>query len=267
MRTNLQGRGAIEVRNLTVCFNGKRRVCALSELSFSVQPQEFLCILGTTGCGKSTILNVLAGFVKPTSGEVLLDGRPIVEPNSERGMVFQRHALFPWKTARSNVEFGLKMKGIGAAERRQIADRYLHLVGLAGFEGSYPAELSGGMEQRVGIARALANDPRVLLMDEPFGSLDAQTRIMMQEKLLSIWEQFHKTVVFVTHDIDEAVFLADRLLVLTASPGQSKKEIVISLPRPRSYRITLSPDYLKLKEVAMGLIREEALKAQALHGA
>ncbi len=261
MDTVVKGQGAIEVSNLNVTFEGRRPICAVQNLSFKVSPQEFLCILGTTGCGKSTILNVIAGFIKPTLGKVFLDGEIIEETSPQRGMIFQRFALFPWKTVSGNVEFGLKMKGLDKEKRRTLAGHYIKIVGLGGFEESYPRELSGGMEQRVGIARVLANDPLVMLMDEPFGSLDAQTRLMMQELLLKIWEEAHKTVIFVTHDIDEAILLADRLLILTARPGSVKREIQVTLPRPRTYNILLSPDFIKIKEEVMELIREETIKA------
>jgi NitT/TauT family transport system ATP-binding protein len=256
-------RSAIEVRDLTVLYKGAREVTAVKELSFKVQPREFVCLLGTTGCGKTTTLNAIAGFMKPALGEVLVNGRQVQGPSSDVGFVFQRHALFPWKTVAGNVEFGPKMRGIGKHERKRIARRCIRMVGLAGFERSYPHELSGGMEQRVGIARALANEPRMLLMDEPFGSLDAQTRIMMEELLLGIWERLRKTIVFVTHDIDEAILLADRILVLTASPGRVKKEICVALPRPRDYGITLTRRFAAIKKEIMGLIREEAIQASA----
>jgi len=254
-------KGKIIVRNLSVVFKGNKGVHAIDQLNFDIQPGEFVCFLGTTGCGKSTILNVIAGFVHPTSGEVLLDAQPITAPSSERGIVFQQHALFPWKTVLANIEFGSKIHEKKKEERRLIAKRYMDLVGLSGFENSYPSQLSGGMQQRVGIARVLANNPTVMLMDEPFGSLDAQTRVIMQELLLDIWQKFHKTIIFVTHDVDEALFLADRILILTARPAQIKKEIKVSLPRPRTYEILTSQKYVSLKKAVMELIREESLKA------
>lgn len=264
MNMTIKEQGCIEVKNLTVIYPGRRYITAVENISFKVTHNEFLCILGPTGCGKSTILNVIAGFIKPNSGEVLLDGHIIDGPNSQRGMVFQRHALFPWKTVKGNVEFGLKMQGIDKEKRRTTADRYIKTVGLEGFEDSYPQELSGGMEQRVGIARVLANDPHVMLMDEPFGSLDAQTRMIMQELLLKIWEEFHKTVIFVTHDIEEAILLADRLLVLTARPGKVKKDIRVTLQRPRDYKLMCSGPFIEIREEVMELIREETIKAMSL---
>lgn len=233
---------------------------AVQDMTFEVAPGEFVCLLGTSGCGKSTILNAIAGFIRPSGGEILLDGDPVERSSREKGIVFQSHALFPWKTVISNVEFGLKMKGISKGNRAKIAQFYLTLVGLRGYESNYPTELSGGMEQRVGIARVLANDPLIILMDEPFGALDAQTRQMMQELLLKIWDEYNKTIIFVTHDVDEAIFLADRLLVLTARPARVKKEICIKLARPRNYNVLLSPDFIRIKEEVIELIREETLK-------
>lgn len=251
--------GKIEVDNLRVVFgNGDDEVTAIRDLSFTVNAGEFVCLLGTSGCGKTTILNVLAGFIPPTEGEARLDGQQLGAPSPDRGMVFQRHALFPWKTVRQNVEFGLKARGMPASDRLERAREHIGLVGLTGFEDSYPAELSGGMEQRVGLARTLAIDPLVLLMDEPFGSLDAQTRLTMQELLLGIWDRSHKTVVFVTHDVDEAILLADRILILTARPARVKEEIRVSLPRPRTYQLVTSRQFVDIKQRALQLIREES---------
>jgi NitT/TauT family transport system ATP-binding protein len=254
--------GAIAAQDLTVVFpHDNQNITAIEGLSFQIRAGEFACFLGTTGCGKSTILNVIAGFVRPTTGTVLLDEAPITQPGPERGIVFQQFALFPWRTVEGNIEFGPRMRGLPKRERKVLLDEYISLVGLSGFEKSYPSELSGGMQQRVGIARVLANDPSVLLMDEPFGSLDAQTRLMMQESLLDIWQRTKKTIVFVTHDVDEAIFLADRIYVLTARPARIKKEITVNLPRPRSFDIVTSTEYTNLKKNVLGLIREETLKA------
>lgn len=263
---NMETHGMIEAKSLTVVYSSKSPVLAVKDISFEVAPGEFVCLLGPTGCGKSTILNVIAGFIEPTAGEVLLDGRLIERPGSDRGVVFQKHALFPWKTVRGNIEFGLKMKGLAMKERRGIADYYIEMVGLDGFADNYPKTLSGGMEQRVGIARALANDPLVLLLDEPFGSLDAQTRIMMQELILGIWEELHKTIVFVTHDIDEAILLADRLLILTARPGQVGEVIPITLPRPRNFDTMTSSIFIETKRAVAQMIRKETIKAIRLPG-
>jgi len=258
---NIKERGRVSVENLSVIFDGNNNVVAVKDLSLNVRAGEFVCLLGTTGCGKSTVLNTIAGFVQPTTGSVSLDDRPTTLPGLERGLVFQRPALFPWKTVKQNIEFGLKMKGISKKHRSKIVETFVQSVGLRGFEFNYPAELSGGMQQRVDIARVLANDPLVILMDEPFGSLDAQTRVMMQELLLRIWEEFGKTIIFVTHDVDEAIFLADRILVLTARPGRVKEEIPVRLHRPRSYDVVTSQEYVHLKKKLLGLIREETVKA------
>lgn len=257
--------GRVEVKGLTIGFGeASERVVAVNDLTFSVSAGEFLCLLGTSGCGKSTILNAIAGFIAPTAGGIMVDGKPVEGPGPDRAMVFQRHALFPWKTVMGNVEFGLKMKGMGKKERQVLALHYISLVGLEGSERRYPAQLSGGMEQRVGLGRTLAVEPRVLLMDEPFGSLDAQTRVMMQELLLGIWEKSKCTVIFVTHDVEEAIFLADRIIVLTARPARVKKEIAVEqLRRPRSYDIVTTPEFIRIKEEALRSIREETLSAAA----
>jgi NitT/TauT family transport system ATP-binding protein len=204
--------------------------------------------------------------VRASGGVVLLDGAPVTEPGAERGMVFQSYTLFHWRTVQRNVEFGLQLKGMPAAERATIARRYLDLVGLSGFERSYPKELSGGMMQRVALARALANDPDVLLMDEPFGALDAQTRVLMQELLLDLWQQQPKTILFVTHDIEEALFLSDRIYVMSARPGRIKAEISVPLPRPRSFDSTSDPVFVALKREIFELIREESVKAVTMVG-
>lgn len=262
MHAYKEQRGHIEVSGLSICFGTEDDfVEAVRDLNFTVEPAEFVCLLGTSGCGKSTILNVLAGFFRPTDGRAQLDGVEISAPSPDRGMVFQRHALFPWKTVRQNVEFGLKMRGRPKEQRRERTQEFIDLVGLTGFEKRYPAELSGGMEQRVGLARTLAVDPIVLLMDEPFGSLDTQTRIMMQELLLRIWDESKKTVVFVTHDVEEAILLADRILVLTARPGTVKEEIHVELGRPRTYEMVTKSKFIRIKERALSLIREESVKA------
>jgi NitT/TauT family transport system ATP-binding protein len=249
----------IDIRNLTVVYD-RKEITAVKDLSLSVNPGEFFCFVGTTGCGKSTILNTIAGFVKPTSGKVLVNKKIVDEPGPKRGMVFQQHALFPWLTVYGNIQFGPLSTGKNKREAKQAAEKYIELVGLQGFENSYPNELSGGMQQRVGLARALANDPHLLLMDEPFGSLDAQTRITMQELLLDIWAGTGKTVIFVTHDVEEAVFLADRIIVLTARPAQVKKEVIVSLARPRKYDIMTTAKYTNIKKEVFTAIREETLR-------
>lgn len=235
-------------------------VTAVQNLSLAVEEGEFVCLLGASGCGKSTIINMFAGFLQPSAGRVLLRGQPITGIEPRCGMVFQSYALFPWKTVLGNVEFGLKMKGIAKAERRRTAERFIAMVKLAGFEDHYPAELSGGMQQRVTLARILAADPEVLLMDEPFAALDAMTRQVMQEELLQIQEQSGKTIVFITHNIDEALTLADRIVVLSARPGRVKVEIDNDLPRPRHVTIQLTPEYVALKAKVWSFVEEEVQK-------
>lgn len=253
----------IHLQDVTVAFQAREEVVAIKDLMLEVPPGEFLCILGTTGCGKSTILNVVAGFVKPTQGHAFADGREITGPNPQRGMVFQQHALFPWATVQRNVEFGPRSRGFGRKKSEEVASELLDVVGLRNFSSAYPGELSGGMQQRVGLARVLANDPALLLMDEPFGSLDAQTRTTMQELLLRIWSGTGKTVMFVTHDVDEAIFLADRIVVLTARPGHVKAEVPVSLPRPREYEIVTSRPYTDIKRNLLDVIREETMKSMS----
>ncbi len=247
---------------LSMRFRTRRgeTVSALDGISFEVKDREFAVLVGTSGCGKSTILRLVAGLLPPTAGQVLVDGRPVSGPGADRGMVFQSYTLFPWLTVRQNVEFGLRLRGVPAAARVETAEHYLTLVGLAGFERVYPKELSGGMMQRVAIARALANDPAVLLMDEPFGALDAQTRTLMGELLLRVWGEAAKTVLFVTHDIDEALFLGDRVFVMTARPGRIREEIQVPLPRPRTVDMLTGEVFVGLKRRVMALIRDEALR-------
>ena len=252
----------LTLERLTMRFRTRRGevITALEDVSFEVKDQQFAVLVGTSGCGKSTILRLVAGLVPPSEGRVLVDGRPVSEPGADRGMVFQSYTLFPWLTVQRNVEFGPRLRGVPTAARVEVARRYLAQVGLRGFERVYPKELSGGMMQRVAIARALANDPAVLLMDEPFGALDAQTRVLMGELLLRIWEDAAKTVLFVTHDIEEALFLGDRVYVMTARPGRIREEIEVPLPRPRTLDVLTSEPFVSLKRHVMQLIREEALR-------
>lgn len=247
------------LRDITMVYPARRgqAITAIDRLSLQVGEREIVSIVGPSGCGKSTLLRLVAGLIRPTSGEILLDGRRVEGPGADRGMVFQSYTLFPWLTVQGNVEFGLRLRGVGMEERRAIARRYIELVGLVGFENAYPKELSGGMMQRVAIARVLANDPEVLLMDEPFGALDAQTRALMQELLLQVWEKTHKTILFVTHDIDEAIFLGDRVYVMTARPGRIREEIPIPLPRPRTLEVTTAEPFMAIKRRVLSLIREE----------
>lgn len=261
-KLNESGKGNISVDGVHIAFRqrGAQRI-AVQDANLEISSGEFVCLLGPSGCGKSTLLNSIAGFVEPTQGSVKVDEQLVTAPGPDRGMVFQQHSLFPWKTVRENVAFGPLMAGAGRSEATSIARTFLSLVGLAAFENAYPATLSGGMQQRVGIARALAGYPSVLLMDEPFGALDAQTRVMMQENLLEIWKEFHNTVVFVTHDIDEAVFLSDRIIVMSASPGKIIADIPVTLPRPRQETLITSPEFMAIKRRCLDLIRQETTRA------
>jgi ABC-type nitrate/sulfonate/bicarbonate transport system ATPase subunit len=222
---------------------------------------DFVTILGPSGCGKSTLLRIVAGLDQPTTGQVLLDGAPVQGPGADRGMVFQSYTLFPWLTIEQNIRFGLRERLMGATEQKERSDYFINKVGLRGFEQHFPKQLSGGMQQRTAIARALANDPKMLLMDEPFGALDNQTRVLMQELLLGIWEAERKTVMFVTHDIDEAIFMANRVAVFSARPGRIKTEVAVDLPHPRHYTIKTSPEFMALKARLTEEIRTESLAA------
>ena len=226
---------ALSIRDLVKSFPREVEgdLMAIKDFSLDVEEGEFVCILGPSGCGKTTLLRMIAGLDAPTKGEILVMGNTVRGPGSDRGMVYQEFALFPWRTVRRNIEFGLEIRRVKPEERRKISSHYIELVGLAGFEDAHPYELSGGMKQRVGIARALANDPKVLLMDEPFGALDAQTRNLMQKELLRIWKETRKTVIFITHSVDEACFLADRLVIMTTRPGTIKEVFPITWERPR----------------------------------
>ncbi|MFL5059949.1 MAG: ABC transporter ATP-binding protein [Xanthobacteraceae bacterium] len=249
----------IEIEGLWKEFaKGERRVLALQDISLSVAEREFVAILGPSGCGKSTLLNMVAGFDHPTRGSVRVAGEEIVAPSPRRAVVFQEPALFPWLSVMENVVFGPKTQRQPAVDYRNRAAQIIEQVGLSGFETSYPAELSGGMRQRVGIARVLIMQPQVLLMDEPFGSLDAQTRMLMQELLLKVWERHHQTVLFITHDIEEALLLTDRVCVMTARPGRIKKSIDVGIPRPRAIEVTTSPEFNSLRREVLALIREES---------
>jgi ABC-type nitrate/sulfonate/bicarbonate transport system ATPase subunit len=234
---------------------------ALEPTSLAVADNDFICLLGPSGCGKSTLLRIVAGLDHPTSGRVLLDGVPVSAPGAERGMVFQSYTLFPWLTVEQNIRFGLREQGRPAAEQTRVARHYIARVGLEGFERHYPRMLSGGMQQRTALARALANDPKILLLDEPFGALDNQTRSLMQELLLGIWESDRKTVLFVTHDIDEAIFMANRVAVMTARPGRIKRELAIELPHPRHYTLKTSPEFSAYKAQLTEEIRAESIRA------
>jgi NitT/TauT family transport system ATP-binding protein len=257
----------VRIEHLRVRFGaGATEHLAVDDLDLELVPGEFVCILGPSGCGKSTLLNAIAGFVLPEGGRVLVDGAPVRGPGPDRGMVFQQYSLFPWKTVEGNVAFGPRMTGRSRDEARAIAHAHLEAVGLAAFARRYPGTLSGGMQQRVGLARALANAPGVLLMDEPFGALDAQTRTVMQELLLRLWSEVRNTCLFVTHDIDEAIFLADRVLVMSAAPGRILLDERIGLPRPRTAAVFADPRFLEHKRRCVTLIRDESLRAFDFQG-
>ena len=248
--------GRIDIRQLSIVLGqGREAFEAVQGLDCQIEPGQFVCILGPSGCGKSTLLGALAGHLSAKSGSLKVDSTEVAGPSPQRGMVFQHHTLFPWRTVRDNVAFGLKMRGIGKAERQREADEMLKLVGLDGFAERWPDQLSGGMQQRVEIARVLVNRPRLLLMDEPFGALDALTRLNMQELLLDIWTRIRTTVVFVTHDIDEALFLADRLLVMSARPGRIIEDLHLDFPRPRTTELVTSAEFSRLKRHCLDLLR------------
>jgi NitT/TauT family transport system ATP-binding protein len=249
----------IQGRNVNLTFRPSNRapVRALSDFDIEVGDGEFLSIVGPSGCGKSTFLNILLGLIKPDSGDLLMHGRRISGPGADRAMVFQEFGLLPWRTVQHNIELGLELKKVPGEKRRVIAERLIKLVGLSGFETHYPHELSGGMKQRVGLARALATDPDVLLMDEPFAALDAQTRDLMQAELLRIWREARKTVLFVTHQIDEAIYLSDRVMVMSKRPGRSKKIFAINLPRPRDYEMRVTREFNDLKLEIWNTLKDE----------
>jgi NitT/TauT family transport system ATP-binding protein len=254
---------AIEMRTVTKVFSEPKRgreLLVIDNISLSVEPNDFFCLLGPSGCGKSTLLNIVAGFEKPTSGEVRVGDVRVEKPGSDRGMVFQQPTLMPWLTVWENVAFHLRLKGMRKSERRQCAQEYIELVGLQGFENHHPSELSGGMNQRVGIARALLMNPSVILMDEPFGALDAQTKLEMQEELVAIWQRHRCTIVFVTHSVEEALFLGNKIAVMTARPGRIRDLIMFDHPRPRD--IT-SLAFNEVKRQVLAIIREEASRRVA----
>ena len=258
-KVNKMKKVKVQAIDLNKTFGGGNdKVVAISDLNLQVEENQFTVLVGPTGCGKSTFLYMVAGFEKPTSGKIILDGKPITKPGPDRGFVFQEFVLYPWRTVLSNVTFGLEIAGVPKEDARERAMRLIEMVGLDGFENAYPHTLSGGMKQRVGIARALAYDPEVLLMDEPFGSLDAQTRKVMQGELIRIWEKMKKTVIFVTHSVIEATYLADKIIVMTARPGRVKGIIDVDLPRPRDYT---GKRFLKIREEVLGLLEEEVMKS------
>jgi len=250
--------GHIEVEDFALSYETiEGSVEAVSNTSIHVKPGEFVSIVGPSGCGKSTLLNAVAGFLKPTSGTVIVDSEAVNGPSAERGMVFQQYSLFPWKTVRENVEFGLKMRGMPRAQRERAARTLLGLAGLEAFEKHYPERLSGGMKQRVGIVRALATGPKVLLLDEPFGALDAQTRVIMQQILTNLWQRLKISVLFVTHDIDEAILLGDRVYVMGAKPGRIKQILDVPIERPRSLDMVMERSFIDMKREIFGLLHDD----------
>ncbi|KQM79430.1 ABC transporter ATP-binding protein [Xylophilus sp. Leaf220] len=253
----------LSVRGVSRIFQGTKgqSTQALLPVDFEVRENDFVTILGPSGCGKSTLLRIVAGLDYPTTGQVMLDGRQVEGPGADRGVVFQSYTLFPWLTIAQNIRFGLRERGLPEAQQKERADYFIAKVGLRGFENHFPKQLSGGMQQRTAIARALANDPKILLLDEPFGALDNQTRVLMQELLLGIWESARKTVLFVTHDIDEAIFMANRVAVFSARPGRIKTELAVDFPHPRHYTIKTSPEFMDLKARLTEEIRAESLAA------
>jgi NitT/TauT family transport system ATP-binding protein len=251
--------GEISIRNAWICFpSSHRSVQAVKDISVDFHPGTFNTMLGPSGCGKSSLLGAIAGFVPLTQGQILVDRRPVNRPEGSRGVVFQHHNLFPWKTVRGNVEFGLKMRRVRKEERKHLTDEILERVNLGGFQHSYPDQLSGGMLQRVNLARVLVNRPTVMMLDEPFAALDAQTRLRMQELLLELWHDLKMTIVFVTHDVDEAILLSDRVLVMSRRPGRIRADFEVPLSRPRSAEQLTSEDFNRLKRYCLELLREEA---------
>ncbi len=254
----------VSIRNVDLIYenpqNGKR-FQALSQISFDVEKGEFVTIVGPSGCGKSTLLLSIDGLLRQTGGEIIIDGKPVTGPGKDRALVFQEFALMPWRTVEANTWFGLEVQGQSKRDLRKTANRFLELVGLKGFEKNYPHQLSGGMRQRVGIARALAVNPSILLMDEPFGALDAQTREIMQAELLKIWEEDRKTVFFVTHGIDEAIYLADKIIVMSSRPGRVKEIIHVNLPRPRGLEVKETAEFAKMRHRLWELLHDEAAAA------
>ena len=249
----------VEIRDLSLTYPGG--VGALQDCSLSVMPGEFIILLGPSGCGKSTLLQILAGLLKPTTGEVRIAGRVNPPPGKDRGFVFQHAGLLPWFDVYTNIEIGLRAKGLSRSQAREISEQQIRKMGLDGFGTKYPHQLSGGMQQRVGVARAFAIDPPILLMDEPFGALDAQTRVLLQEEMIRLWEGSGKTVIFVTHSIEEAIFLGDRVFVMTARPGKIREVVDVNLPRPRSEATRYTSEYLALDAKLWSMIRGDAQRA------
>lgn len=255
----------LKVTNLQKVFpaNGRKEkdLDALKDINLEVKESEFVVMVGPSGCGKSTLINIIGGLEEATEGSVEIDGREVSGPGADRGMVFQGYSLFPWLTVQKNIEFGLKMKKVPKAEREKIAQEYIQLVGLSGFENALPKQLSGGMKQRVAIARTLANQPEILLMDEPFGALDAQTRVVMQELLAKISRETKNTILFITHDIDEAILLADRIYVMSRRPGTIREVMEVNIPGERNHEILVTPEFLAMKRKIMEMLWQESQDA------
>jgi NitT/TauT family transport system ATP-binding protein len=246
----------LEVRQVSKSFLSQGKpLTVLQEIDLQLYSREFVCLVGSSGCGKSTLLNIIAGLVPPSSGQVLVDDQPVMGPGSDRGMVFQSYTLYPWLTVAQNIAFGLQLQNMPKAEQRQRVAYFLEVVGLTQFAKAYPKQLSGGMKQRVAIARALANQPEVLLLDEPFGALDAQTKEQMQQFLLDIWRQTHTTILMITHDVEEAIFLSQRIYVMSARPGQIKQEMQIRLEGDRELEIKLTPEFTDIKRQVISVLR------------
>lgn len=253
----------VKIDNVKKVYNGRNgEMIALNGVSLDIADNEFICVIGPSGCGKSTLLNIIAGLDTATSGNIYVDGKVVEGPGPERGVVFQQYALFPWLTVRKNVEFGLRLKGIKGEEADKITNKYLKMVDLEDFADSYPKELSGGMKQRVAIARAYAVNPEVLLMDEPFGALDAQTRTQLQSELLKAWENERKTCFFITHDVDEAIILAQRVVIMSARPGRVKEVVNIDIPYPRTQETKMTKEFLELKNYIWSRVYQEYLEVR-----
>ena len=258
-----EGNIKVSIQGIEKKYNTRKgEVVALTGVNFDIKENEFICVIGPSGCGKSTLLNIIAGLLEPTAGQILVDGKPIQGTGTDRGVVFQQYALFPWLTVKKNVEFGLKLKGLSKDECDSIAMKYLKMVELEKFADSYPKELSGGMKQRVAIARAYAMNPEVLLMDEPFGALDAQTRTQLQTELLKAWQEENKTCFFVTHDIEEAIVLATRVVIMSARPGRIKEVVDIDIPYPRDQETKMSERFIELKNHIWGQVYQEYLEVR-----
>lgn len=258
-----EGNIKVSIRNVVKKYDTRNgEMIALNGANLDIKENEFICVIGPSGCGKSTLLNIIAGLLEPTSGEVIVDGNKVQGTGVDRGVVFQQYALFPWLTVKKNVQFGLKLQGRPQAEMDAIAEKYIKMVGLEKFTDAYPKELSGGMKQRVAIARAYAVNPSVLLMDEPFGALDAQTRTQLQTELLKTWQEENKTCFFVTHDIEEAIVLASRVVIMSARPGRIKEIIDIDIPHPRDQATKMSPRFIELKNYIWGQVYQEYLEVR-----